>query len=327
MENMSLSASPIEVLEKSYSWLGNLNIWLLILAGSIGVAIGIVALLSGRAGDKLQKAQKAEIRRKDDALQSALREKDLQIANVRAESSERIAKVEAESREKIAALHVQAESLKAEAEEAGKNIALAQAEAAKANERAEELRKQNLELEKQIEPRILPALFSVGNERITEGIDRFPDTPILIQSVPEYESKRFARSIAGALKEFGWKAQLVTKHETNISPFAIEDGVYMFTTGRPFDPEDTAEGRAWAAGAALSRYMEYFGFENTHWPIATHEGQLTAPLQMSYPAETVVVLVGAKRISRKLMDVMIERLRQEIADKKREGPQLPLPTK
>lgn len=72
--------TDIAILESSYSWLTNINLGLLILAGVIALAIGIVSVLATRKGEEL-------IRAKDEQLSRETVQAKANIATAQAEAA------------------------------------------------------------------------------------------------------------------------------------------------------------------------------------------------------------------------------------------------
>ena len=166
----------IHEIETSYGFLSNLNVYLLIFAGLIAIAIAVVALLSNREGNKLKEAQKAEILRKDDELTIALKNKDIQI-----------------------------EAAKAVAEKAKEGIAVALAQAAQANEKAEGERLARVKLEISLMPR---HLTNIQRTQLAELLAREPTGEIAIGCIEiTQEALDFGQEIYNTLKNAGWKVQ------------------------------------------------------------------------------------------------------------------------
>jgi hypothetical protein len=84
----------------------------------------------------------------------------------------------------------------------GKNIAAAMTSASTANERAEQLRRQNLELEKQIAPRGLEQANS------SAALQKFSGAQALILFVPDFETRRLASMIRVMLQMADWQPRL-----------------------------------------------------------------------------------------------------------------------
>jgi hypothetical protein len=92
-------------------------------------------------------------------------------------------------------------------EKAQENAAIAIAETAKAKERAaeltfetEKLRKENLDLQLAVAPRVL--LISTFGDQ--DALKQFSGLRVFISSVVDFEAGRFARQLFGVLKAAGW---------------------------------------------------------------------------------------------------------------------------
>jgi hypothetical protein len=88
--------------------------------------------------------------------------------------------------------------LSAEAEFARAGVAAAQEETAKANRATEELRRQNLDLEKAFSPRMLMQYPAA------EKLAPFVPTKVMILSLPDFEARRMAGQIAMLLELAKW---------------------------------------------------------------------------------------------------------------------------
>jgi hypothetical protein len=104
-----------------------------------------------------------------------------------------------DSEERIASLTAQGEEAKATLGVAQADIVKATAKIAEANERTENLRKQNLLLEKAVAPRLLEQV------RTAKALKPFADTRYLIKAAHDTEARRTAGQIEFMLVQAGWK--------------------------------------------------------------------------------------------------------------------------
>ena len=126
--------------------------------------------------------------------------------------------------------------------------ASAKSDAAKANQRAEELRADNLTLQAGVRPRRLSFLgWTMNPDRVAklyDELDKYSGTLVLIQSVPDFEPQGFARDIASVLASKKWNVKLVSERESRMPDVAIPEGVSIFslTDGKI---ESNAGGALW----------------------------------------------------------------------------------
>lgn len=121
--------------------------------------------------------------------------------------------------------------------ETGETIAKANESAARANEAAELLRKDNLALQRLMQPRRLGALIAFrtpGTPKTPplgavqfEGIKLFAGTPVLIQVVPDFEAQTLANDMRFVLNAFGWKPAMMDEAMSKVPPSLISEGVQV----------------------------------------------------------------------------------------------------
>lgn len=177
------------------------------------------------------------------------------------------------------------------------DVAKAEARAAEANEKAERLRADNLELEKIIQPRRLPLIFKDLN-----SLKAFAGTELLVQEVPDFEAMRLGRDIRWVFSRAGWKPSNVSWERTGIAPLNMPDGLMIVLTvppplnkyRLPERPTNAQEGRMFDAARFLNEYLQSNGIDNTFQP-----GMLLNR-SLNLPANAILVLVGANPIFTKL---------------------------
>ena len=64
--------------------------------------------------------------------------------------------------------------------------------------------------------------------KIYEPLRAFEGIEILIQSVSDFEARRFAHDLFGVLASNGWKPRFVTEEETNLPEMRIREGISIF---------------------------------------------------------------------------------------------------
>jgi soluble cytochrome b562 len=198
-------APNIPDLESTYRLLTNVHLMLLVLAGVIALAIGVLSVVSTRKANEL-------IRAKDAQLALDLTAKDEQIARTYREAK----RIETDADEKIAATNKEAIRIEIEA---NKKIVEARARADEANAQAqnailahEELRKQNLATESRLEEErrarlemeeaIAPRLME--QSKSSQNLKPFAGMRALIECVNDFEARRTAGQIALTLQMAGW---------------------------------------------------------------------------------------------------------------------------
>lgn len=224
MTNIASVLPNAEDLQSSYNTLTNLNLGLLILAGMIALAIGLVAVLSTRKGNDL-------IRAKDEQLKRDLKDKDAQIERARADAETRLqvettkvkadadaslkletAKVRADADVKIGEATKQADVKIAEANERTASVSLRlEEEARKRAEAQQETAKAQqalVEKTEEIRLRQLPRhLTPEQRARLVEILKSSPKGEVDIVCVlGDGEGFAFATELDGVLKAAGWTA-------------------------------------------------------------------------------------------------------------------------
>lgn len=164
------------------------------------------------------------------------------------------------------------------------NIAL---KAAQANERSEELRTKNLELEKAIAPR------SLEQGRSSAALRAFAGTDVYIASVPEFEARRFSGYLRLMFEMAGWHI-----HELPLSE-DLSDGVEIeYSAGIKIDPRAPANTifnfneKGKAAAEELMAQLEANNVEvHPRWIPFRMLAQFR---DATIPAEALIVRVGLK---------------------------------
>lgn len=188
-------------------------------------------------------------------------------------------------------------------------IAAANAEAAKANERTETLRKDNLFLQKSMMPRRLGQLVAFGFDAPPQvviqfaGIKKFAGTEVLIQVVPDFEAQNLANDMIRVLSAFGWKPRIINPNISHVPVMDIEPGVNV-TWPDNTDLKNAADALAdgftkagltgFTASSAPNMHLLAQGFQNR--PNAPH---FLHPY-FDPPVDAVIVMIGVKNVSAEL---------------------------
>jgi len=184
VENIDSLTSVVQKIEASFRFWHDWSNWLIVATLIAGACLYFfqykateTAILLGKSKDKLSEHKDSE--------------QALQIDNVKRDSEENIARVKADAEKQIALLNT--ESMKAKEE-----IAKAQVEVAKANEKAEAERLERMRLEAELAPRTLEQRQSAKELLKFQGIN------VIIESLAESESWRTAGQIAWTLDNAKW---------------------------------------------------------------------------------------------------------------------------
>ncbi|MGA2795870.1 MAG: hypothetical protein ABSE69_20655 [Roseiarcus sp.] len=182
--------------------------------------------------------------------------------------------------------------------------------AAEANRRTEELRADNLALQKIMQPRRLGSIvsFSTPGEPASipladvqfSAIKPFAGTPVLIQVVPDFEAQTLANDIALIANVFGWRPQFMDKSVSHLPYALISDGV-MVTYPPDSKFRKAAEALADGFTKAGLKGPAGWGLSAIYaqgYPVDRDGKPVKNPLYPSFddPVDAVIVLVGMKPI-------------------------------
>jgi hypothetical protein len=189
------SVTPVDVsqLEHTFKLLTNWNLGLLIVAGVIGLAIGVLSVAIDRKGGQLLNAKDTQLAVtiatvKGDAAKESTR--------IEGEAKERIIKVETESSQKIAGLETAA--------------AQAKADTAKAKQDLAALTATNLTLATKLaatEKASFPRNFN--QDAVARELVQFKGTIVSVETISDFEARRTALLLASALDMAHWKVSSV----------------------------------------------------------------------------------------------------------------------
>ena len=110
-----------------------------------------------------------------------------------------------------------------------KEMARLHLETAKAQEETEKLRTHNLELEAAVSPRILEQSQSA------KTLKQWSKTQVYLQSVPDFEARRFLRFLSLMFEMAGWLPQFLPSDENIMDGIAVE-----YVAGPKRDPNNPA---------------------------------------------------------------------------------------
>ncbi|MFH1342162.1 MAG: hypothetical protein ABIL01_13330 [Pseudomonadota bacterium] len=211
-----------------------------------------------------------------------------------AKANEGAAKASAHAAE----LSVQAEELRKGAAEANAKLGATQADVAKANaeiaaanERTEVLRRQNLELENAVAPRLLSQWPAAA------PLKQFPGIRVFVGAIPDFEARRLAGYVVVLCQLGDWKSEL-----TNLEDIWREGVEIEYEGGVRFDPqypddimralEHNANALQGQAAEALAEVLRLQKIEANvrRLPFSRTD----KPRRPGVPSDAISVKVGAK---------------------------------
>jgi hypothetical protein len=209
--------------------------------------------------------------------------------------------------------NVKEAALKRDLATAGATAETARAEAAKANERAQQLRADNLALQAGIRPRRFSFMgWTVHPERVAAiyaQLKPYAGTIALIQVVPDFEAQMFARDIASVLVANGWKPQLVTEKESHMSDQSFPEGLFIFTLsdGKTKTEAGTA---LWTSMVDAFHEMGGQAFEGAPLHEILDRQKPGYPI-IEPPITGVFIRVGLRQLSSQFLDIQRRELTQQ----------------
>jgi len=229
MQDIQALTSQVEQLASRHGFWNDISIWF-IAASVLATAMYFFAQwMTNKRGNELNAAQGALIRAKDEQLTRDLKEKDDQIAGTYKEAM----RIEAEANRQIADTKTEAQKeiarLTAESDKSREGIAIAQAQAATANEKAEAERLTRTNLEETLAPRRV----NMTTETIAE-LKLFAGTKAFIVLIDDAEARRVSDGIRVMLQRANWEILGITTTDQHVF-----DGVRIETKRlMPFDSDN-----------------------------------------------------------------------------------------
>lgn len=219
-------------------------------------------------------------------------------------------------------LEEQFETLRLETAEANQRAEEARRASAEADEKTEKLRAENLALQNILKPRQM-GLTAKNAGQLTV----FSGTPVLIQSVPDFEAMKLAFNMQWVLQQLGWKLpQSVETMQTGIGSMNINEGLRIYSKGwsnargLPRVEPGSAEAKALKAAQALSRYLFAEGISNSVQPTADVKGgNSSPPLKFLLPPDTLFVLIGMKPVRWEIEKLKLDPASRDIVEKWNRG--------
>lgn len=208
------------------------------------------------------------------------------------------------SDERVAANEAETKRAVADSDAAKEGTARANERAAALEKEAEQLRAENLTLERTFAPRRWYGPL-VGSHRggatqaqlaqlmdLNAELRKFPKMTVAIQHVPDFEAEKLAMQIATYLVTAGWIPVFITPEQSGIAPLSMPDGVQIWT--RKFHDD------AWNAAEALSSSFSAEGIEGDTPNAKLHHDDPKERLfddkdiRKDPPAGKVIVLIGER---------------------------------
>ena len=251
------SPSPIESASRSETTIFKIYVGFLVIA-ALGTAL--LTVLTWRASSKVLDAVKADADVRIERVKAGAKTDSERIAQ---EGRDNIAALDRESRERIAAV------------ESAANVKLADANrrTAELEKGSAELTAKNLKLAKELadtEKASYPRTFD--QYKLAKALEEFKGTPVILQTIPDFEARRTMALLATALAIAHWKvlsatvlldAPLTDFFFTGIS---IQTGVeaHPELNPRPSEEEMETSLKAYAASRALVNELKKSGIDA--WP-------------------------------------------------------------
>jgi hypothetical protein len=196
--------------------------------------------------------------------------------------------------------------------------ATAKEETARLSLQAEQLRSENLALEKVSAPRRIPIMGGNDSEqninrgKLSEVVKSFAGITVFIQAVPDFESQILANDIGNVLEHWGWNVKRLDSSQSGFSPGLIFEGVSIqsqqkfpldITTGGKIEQTEVSKKATAAALAAVELFRidlgelhSYFGVR--YEPDVRGEGINSPTLgrTIGAPEDAIEIVVGLKPI-------------------------------
>lgn len=178
--------------------------------------------------------------------------------------------------------------------------------AAELEKEAAQLRADNLETEKIIQPREFP-IYGTNNDAasLNKELENFSGTKVWLQTVPDFEANRLSVSLVGLFNAVKWQVAEVTQSQTTVPPLGIFAGITIFVR-YPYDefpqPEGAAPDRLKNAADSLVKRLQlslgnnFFSVHAEYLTLPPLNGVPMPPARAKVPDDTMLILVGIKPI-------------------------------
>jgi hypothetical protein len=202
-------------------------------------------------------------------------------------------------------------------EQSQERIAELQTKVAEANAHTEQLRSDNLRLQKAILPRRIVMSDRDGDKDTRsarfDAVRKYAGTVALIQSVPDFEAQILASDVRIALHNSGWNAVIMNEAQSHIASGLISEGVQVLSLEGPMlagdppvpDPNWSVSEAGRAANAVEKLLSLDLGpphgppLFGVHWS-PQYKGDLTPSIftrhGFVFPEGGIVILVGMRPI-------------------------------
>jgi hypothetical protein len=143
--------------------------------------------------------------------------------------------------------------------------------------------------------------FKLASDRegltLVDNLREFTGVHLFIQSLPDTEPSILANDIAFLLTGMKWNVRLVGPGETRIALARMQPGVRVFTWRPKQVPPSShigARDRGWAAGEALTKYLDSEIPFVSHPDVSSMQIERFAPFGFNPPEDAVVVFIGPR---------------------------------
>ena len=194
-------------------------------------------------------------------------------------------------------------------------------ELAETRQKTEELRADNLALQQAMRPRHLAFNeYTLSSAAVTEAYERlkaFRGTVALIQPVPEFEARLFAKDMENTLNYLGWDARIVDGSVTHVSDLSFVDGVTIFY----FPSADGAADK----GSEIQTAMRQLALEQGDEQVDVAPIAMVANGQKGYPyleppiPGAVLIRIGVRQFSPAFLDIEKRALERDVAKEPRKS--------
>ena len=136
--------------------------------------------------------------------------------------------------------------------------------------------------------------------KLVDDLREFSHAHVFIQSLPDPEPSVLANDIAFLLNSMKWDARVVSPSETGTSGVMMFPGINVWTWRPAHVPPTShlaARDRGWAAGEALTKYLDSEMPLVAHHDVSSMQVERFAPFGFNPPEDAVLVLIGPRSLN------------------------------
>jgi hypothetical protein len=179
--------------------------------------------------------------------------------------------------------------------DASVKIADANARQKEAEEKIEQLKSENMKMQRLLAPRRAFMLPDTPEARSAlEELWKYKGTPVILQAIPDWEANKLAGDLYEVLVGNGWLVKRGSFSESTFLPTEIFDGITVHS--RPGSPVSRGQG----AGMAVKSWLDATGVNPTRTALfgdLAPSNQKDAVHSISAPEDIVLILVGLKPVA------------------------------